>query len=349
MNPLLSDSQRQFLDGVQEAVAAHVAPVADDLDAAGELPEGMLAALGAAGVLAPEAVDGDGLLRLALAVEQIARKSGAAASIVGAHGAATLLLGEAFSGYAELAAGSRTATVAGTAASAISATAEGDGFRLNGTARLVMNAAADWLVLAAELEGESALFVVGAGAEGLAVDEPAETLGLTGSGAADVTLDGVTVGRANRIGTAADADDLLRIIQAALGVGLSRGALDASISDLQERKQQGDTSERSQSVQWMLADIATDAEAARVTLWQAASQAGGADRAQASAMARLLAAEAAVGATRRAVQIFGARGALRSAGVERLYRDAKMLEIVGGTNEQQLAEIAGHLLPELTS
>lgn len=348
MNPLLSDSQRQFLDGVQEAVAAHVAPVADDLDAAGQLPDELLVELGGAGLLVPEAVEGDGLLRLALTVEQIARKSGALASVVGSHGVATMLLGDGFAEHAALLSGRRSATVAGTAASAVVATAEGDGFRLTGSARLVVNAAADWLLLAADLDGESVIFVVAAGADGLAVDEAAETLGLAGNGAADVTLDAVAVAADGRVGSGAEADELLRIVQAALGVGLSRGALDASIADLQERREQGDDADRSQAVQWMLADIATEAEAARVTLWQAASQAG-AGRGEASAMARLLAAEAAVGATRRAVQIFGDRGALRSAGVERLYRDAKMLEIVGGTNEQQLAEIAGHLLPELTS
>ena len=64
-------------------------------------------------------------------------------------------------------------------------------------------------------------------------------------------------------------------------------------------------------------------------------------------MCRLLAAESAVGASRRALQIFGPRGALRGNGVERLYRDAKVLEMQGGSNEQQLARIARHVLPDL--
>jgi alkylation response protein AidB-like acyl-CoA dehydrogenase len=347
LNPLLNDAQRQFLDGVQEAVAGHVAVAADDIDATGRIPEGLLGELGAAGALVPDA-DDDGLLRLALAVEQIARKSGAVASIAGAHGAAATVLGEGFADREALVAGTKAATLVGSADAAIRAEASSDGFRLDGSARLVVNAGADWLVLPAATDAGTAWFAVAAGSEGLSIDEAAETLGLNGNGAADVTLDGVAVGPEARLDVAG-ADDLLRIVQSALGVGLSRGALDVSIADLQERKAQGDPADRSQAVQWMLADIATDAEAARVTLWQAASQDPGAERTQASAMARLLAAEAAVEATRRAVQIFGDRGALRSAGVERLYRDAKMLEIVGGTNEQQLAQIAEHLLPELTS
>lgn len=64
-------------------------------------------------------------------------------------------------------------------------------------------------------------------------------------------------------------------------------------------------------------------------------------------MCRLIAAEAAVASTRRALQVFGEAGARRSAGVERLYRDAKLMEIQGGTNEEQLSRIAAHLLPDL--
>jgi len=81
LNPLLNAAQRQFLDGVQDAVSEHVAPVADAIDGSAAIPSEVFVALGAAGVLAPDGEDGDDVLRIALAVEQVARKSGALASV----------------------------------------------------------------------------------------------------------------------------------------------------------------------------------------------------------------------------------------------------------------------------
>jgi alkylation response protein AidB-like acyl-CoA dehydrogenase len=345
----LNESQRQFFDRVQDAVVAHVAPAADDIDTGHGIPAEMLPALGAAGLLVPAADPDDAVMRMALVVEQVARKSAAVASIVGSHAVATMAMGDAVADRKSLESGASLATIAAADAATLTAAAKGGGFQLDGGARLVVSAVgADWLVLPAELDGKPAAFVVAASASGVHIAEPADMLGFVGNGTADVTLTGVQVDAAAHLGDGVAAADYLRIVQAALGVGLARGALDAAVTDVRERKESGDRADRSQSVQWLLADIATDAEAARVTVWHAACQEPGPELSEAASMARLLGAEAAVNATRRAVQVFGERGALRSTGVERLYRDAKLLEIVGGTNEQQLTHIAAHLLPELT-
>jgi alkylation response protein AidB-like acyl-CoA dehydrogenase len=93
--------------------------------------------------------------------------------------------------------------------------------------------------------------------------------------------------------------------------------------------------------------MVTHAEAARVSTWHAAVEQDADGRHRAAASARLLAAEAAVDASRRALQVLGARASVQGSRVERLYRDAKMLEVHGDPNEQQLRVVARHLVPDL--
>jgi alkylation response protein AidB-like acyl-CoA dehydrogenase len=127
-------------------------------------------------------------------------------------------------------------------------------------------------------------------------------------------------------------------------VGIAREALDRALRYVDAAE---DGLDRTQSVQWMMADTATETEAARLAGWYAASRRDRGERREATAMARLLAAEAAVGATRRAVQVMGVEGSSRAGGVERLYRDAKAMEMHHGASEAQRAVVARQLLPDL--
>jgi len=131
---------------------------------------------------------------------------------------------------------------------------------------------------------------------------------------------------------------------AAVAVGIAQASIDAALEFLATS---GEDLKRSQSIQWMLADSATETDAARLMTWYAASRAETGERTESAAMARLLACNAAVASSRRAVQILGQGGGLRTAGVERLYRDAKMIEIHDGSSEMQRHAAARKLLPDL--
>ncbi len=320
MNPLLSEPEQARVASGREIVGAHLVPRVDEIESTGSCPDEVLTELVE---LVGEAEDLTGLV---LTVEEIARVNAAVASVVGAHGAA-LQCGIQVDGLAAV-----------SLASGVTLADDG-GTSVSGDPRLVAGAVyADWLLVAA---GED-LFRCARG-PGVEVSDTVELLGLRGAGHALVRLSGAAASPA-AVATG-DLRDTLRIVQAARAVGLAQGALDAALADVGSRRDAGDPIARSQSVQWMLADIATAAESARVSTYYAASQPAGAGRAEAAAMSRLLAAEGAVEATRSALQIAGEAGARRGAVVERLYRDAKLMEIEGGSNEDQLRCIAAHLLP----
>lgn len=346
VNPLLDEQQRELREAACEAVLNVVAPLADRIDQEGVTPRELFTELGDAGLLDSGGGADDGLLRVVLVVEQIARKSGAVATVVAGHAVAVDALREdeaAAAGLQDLAAGRTLACLV--SGPGITVADE----RLDGQAALTAGAAlADvFVIVARDAEGSAGLYRLEAGAAGLTVDEPEELMGLQGAGIAGLQLDGAPATRFGAAAAASTAGDRLRVAQAAVAVGLARGALDVALEEVGDRVEGGERVDRSQAVQWMLADIATESEAARASTWYAACQTPGAALSEASAMCRLLAAEAAVQSTRRAVQVFGERGALRSSGVERLYRDAKLMEIQGGTNEDQLARIAARLLPDL--
>ena len=140
------------------------------------------------------------------------------------------------------------------------------------------------------------------------------------------------------------ADDLFRIGHAGLCVGIGRAALEASIAYVSGAD---GALCREQPVQWMLADITTETAASRLLTWYAASRTVPGEMREVAAMARLLAADGAVRASRSAVQIFGVSGNERGSGIERLYRDAKAMELHHGAVEVQQLAVAGELLPGL--
>jgi alkylation response protein AidB-like acyl-CoA dehydrogenase len=136
-----------------------------------------------------------------------------------------------------------------------------------------------------------------------------------------------------------------RIGIAALAVGILQAALDAAVDYAKTRKQFGQAIAGFQGIQWMLADMAKDARAARLLTWSAAAEYGAGARATMQcSIAKCFASDAAVQHTANAVQIFGGSGYIRGQEVERLYRDAKITQIYEGTNQIQRNIIARHLL-----
>ncbi len=141
------------------------------------------------------------------------------------------------------------------------------------------------------------------------------------------------------------AIDSSRISVAAQAVGIARAALEAALSYTQSRQQFGQALSSFQAVQWMLADMATEIDAARLLTYRAAYLKNqGLSYVKESAMAKLFAAETAMKVTNKAVQLHGGYGYVKDYPVERFFRDAKITEIYEGTSEMQRQTIARQLL-----
>ncbi len=349
VNPLLSVIEQQVRDQARDLALEHVAPRAAVIDSSGCCPDELVQRLCA---LISDHVDGacPTPMHLALRLEQVARHSAAAAAIAAAHGVGSFIARDHGKLDAPVA-DNGPIYVAVYGGTALSAEASDDGVVLQGTVDLAPGAAyATAFVVACEQGSAAGVFVVLANADGVSVGPTEVLMGLAGSGTASITWAGARLTPSARVGDLEQVSRLLdatRIAHAAQAVGIATGALDAALTHLASANTAEDMRQPPQSTQWMLADIATESEAARLSLWHAALELGTGNAYEAGAMCRLLAAEAAVAASRRAIQIVGEQGTLRASVFERLYRDAKVMEVLGGTNEDQLGIIADGLLPTL--
>ncbi len=280
-------------------------------------PEAIGAA--AASVTAADGVQSN--LHMTLAVEEIARVAPAAGAAVGSVAAAALVLREAGQEPNGLA-----VCVGGGSVSA-------DESGVAGTSEPVPAAQyADRFIVI----GDDAVWMAAGAATSADLD------GLAGSGLARVEVSsGEQIGGADlaQLGRA-----VLRLQQSAVAVGISAAAQDAALTAIADAKESGGAPDRSQAVQWALADIATEAEAARVATWHSAC----ADTTdQGSAMALVLATDAAAKAVRLAAKIGGVESAAAGGRMAELQRDAKLVELLGGGAAAQLGTIADALLPDV--
>ena len=235
---------------------------------------------------------------------------------------------------------------------------DGDGYRLTGRKVWVANgAAADVFIVFAATEpgiggrGVSA-FLVPADAPGLGATPTPDTLGVRGLGCRDLDLDGVRVPAAAMVGEpgggfriAMWALDGGRAAIAAQAVGIGQAAFDEALAHARRRRTFGRPIARYQAVQWMLADMATEIEAARMLVYRSAAAKDTQERSPAeAAMAKLYASEAAHRAADKAMQILASAGYRRGSTVERLFRDVRATEIYQGTSEVQRMVIAADLL-----
>ncbi|MEX0663711.1 MAG: acyl-CoA dehydrogenase family protein [Acidimicrobiia bacterium] len=240
---------------------------------------------------------------------------------------------------------------------------DGDHYVLNGRKAWITNAGiSDFYTVFVKTDPDSArhgisVFVVEKDFAGLAIGKIENKMGMRASPTGEVLLDDVSVPAANLIGEegeafgfAMQALDSSRPIVGAQAVGIAQGALDAAARYATERSQFGSRVADFQGIQFMLAEMATKLEAARLLVYRACSllDAGGPGTSKASAMAKWFASDTAMQVTTDAVQILGGVGYVREFPVERMMRDAKATQIYEGTNQIQRIVIARRLLEEIT-
>ena len=378
MNFELSEEQLLIRGMVKEFAASEVAPIAAEIDRNHRFPEESipkLAKLNLLGVPYPEEFGGAGAdnVSYVLVIEELARVCASTAAIVSGHTSlATWPIFE-FGTSAQkekyvtnLASGSMlgafaiTEPGAGTDAAAGKATAvvDGDEYVLNGSKIFITNGGyADVYIvtamtdLAAGTRGISA-FIVEKGAPGFSVGEKEHKMGIKASSTTPLYFSDCRIPKDALLGKegkgfniAMAALDGGRIGIAAQALGIAQGALDASIAYAKERVQFGKPLAALQAIQWMIADMATDIDAARLLVYRAAwNKDQGLPFGTAASMAKLFASETSTRVADRAIQIHGGYGYTESYPVERAYRDAKITELYEGTSEVQRMVIAGSLL-----
>jgi alkylation response protein AidB-like acyl-CoA dehydrogenase len=229
----------------------------------------------------------------------------------------------------------------------------GDGWRISGAKQWITNGShAGTIVLFARSDAGISCFLVEGASRGLTVTREAEKLGLTSSSTVDLVLDGVEVegdrllaeeGRGLSIALA--TLDGGRIGIAAQAVGIAQAAYDAARAYALERRQFGRRIAEFQAIQWKLADMSTEIDAARLLTYRAAwLRDRGEPHGEAGAKAKLFASGVARRHTGEAIQILGGYGYTREFPAERFYRDAKATEIYEGTSEIQRLVIARSIL-----
>jgi len=234
-------------------------------------------------------------------------------------------------------------------------TQEGDYYVLNGNKTFITNGAeADFVITFATKDkslgyrGISA-FVVDKDTPGFSVGKLERKMGLHPASAAELIFDNCKIPVANMIGEegrgfriSLEAIDACRVSVAAQAVGIAQAAYDAAVAYVKERKQFGTELAHFQAIQWMIADMATDIDAARLLTYRGAwlTQQTGKAAMKEPAMAKLFATEAAHRVCHKAVQIFGGYGYTKDFAVERYYRDQRITEIYEGTSEMQRMTIA---------
>jgi alkylation response protein AidB-like acyl-CoA dehydrogenase len=239
-----------------------------------------------------------------------------------------------------------------------SATLQGDHYLLNGTKNWITNgsSASIYLVIAQTDASKGhkgiSVFIVEKGWEGFLIGKKEDKLGIRGSDTHSLLFTDVKVPLENRIGAegfgftfAMETLNGGRIGIAAQALGIASGAYELALAYSKERKAFGKPISQHQAIQFKLADMATQIEAARLLVYKAAwLKDEGKDYAHASAMAKLYASEVAMSVTVEAVQVHGGYGYVKEYHVERLMRDAKITQIYEGTSEIQRIVISRGVL-----
>ena len=238
---------------------------------------------------------------------------------------------------------------------------DGRGYRLTGSKIWCTNSGnADFVLVAVktgedERRGKINLFIVEKGTPGFEVGRKEDKMGARGVASHALFFDNAYVPEENRIGDEETGFKVVmatlndsRPIMAARGVGLAQGALDHTIEFISDRHAFGQSVSEFQGVRWMIADMAMQIEAARNLTYQAASAVDrgvrGSELAYLAAVSKCFASDTAMEVATDAVQLFGAAGISNEFPINRYFRDAKVLQIVEGTNQIQRNIIARYLL-----
>ena len=374
-----SDQQKLIRDTVRKFMEAEVRPSIKQRDREERFPTAeiaKLAGLGCCGMMVPEEWSGPGLdtISYVLMLEEVARIDAAMATSLSVTNSAVQLPllqfgsdGQKKKYMHRLATGEilgafcLTEAQAGSDAAAIQAQAvrAGDAYSLEGTKTWVTNGSvAGVLIVFAKTDASAAgkgitAFLVEPGFQGFRVGRHEEKMGQRSSPSVEILLNDCVVPVENRLGEegqglkiALSALDGGRIGIAALSVGLAQGALEETIKYAKQRRAFGKNISDFQAIQWMVADMQMEIEAARALLYQAAwlKDTHPARIGTAASRAKLYASEMANRVAAKAVQVHGSLGYSRETDVERIYRDARVLTIYEGTSEIQRMIIARELL-----
>lgn len=381
----LSEEQQIIRRAVRDFAEEEIRPHAERWDEDEAFPRELFKQLGEMGIMGmnlPEKFGGSELdyVSSALAIEEIARHDGSAALTVASHNS----LGCGHIYYAgteqqkkkylpklasgeQLAAWGLTEPGSGSDASGMRTKAERDGdtWILNGSKTFTtQGSVGDVTVILANTSPEKkqkgiTAFILENDMPGFSVSKKMKKLGMRASDTVEIRLDDVEVPDENRLG---EVDrgflDTLQVLDrgrigiGALSVGLARGALEESLDYSQEREQFDEPIANFQAIQFKLADMATEVDAARLLVMRAARKADryaetGERFTKEASMAKLFASEVAMRATEEAIQIHGGYGYTREYPVERYFRDAKLMTIGEGTSEIQRLVIARQILDRI--
>lgn len=237
---------------------------------------------------------------------------------------------------------------------------DGDDYIVNGRKCFISGAPmADWIIIFAKTDLSQkgskgiTMFIIDMDSEGVSLGAPEKKMGINGYPTCDVVFEDVRVNKENMIGPlnkgfqyAMKTLDGGRLGVAAMSTGIAQGALDEAVKYAKERKQFGRSISNFQGVSFMLAEMATDVEAARQLTYNAAllKDQGSKEAGKACSIAKFFASEAANRCAYKAVQIHGGYGYIKEYRVERMYRDARIMSIFEGTSQIQQVVIANSLL-----
>ncbi len=373
----LTEDQQMMRNMVRSFAQKEIAPVAAHHDETHEFPLENIRKMGQNGLMGipiPEEYGGAGadFLSYIIAIEEIAKADAAHGVILAVHTSVgsfpilyfgteeqkqkylpKLASGEFIGAFA------LTEPNAGSDASGLVTTAvrKGDHYVLNGTKRFITNGGyADvYTVMASTDKSKGAKgitsFLVDKNTPGFRIGTLERKMGLNASSTTELIFEDAMVPVENILGSEGEgfkvAMSLLdggRIGIGAQGVGIAQAALDAAVAYAKERKQFGKNIIDFQGIQFMLADMATQVEAARLLVYQAANlRMQGQPCGKQASMAKMFATDTAMKVTTDAVQIFGGYGYCKEYPVERYMRDAKITQIYEGTNQVQRIVIARHL------
>ena len=372
-----NDEQQLMQTMFREFVDKEVRPLAAELDEQERFPSELIPKMGEIGMFGiPIAEEyggvGMGTLEYVMAVEEVSKACASTGVTISAHTSLCCWPIEHFGTeeqkqkyLPDLATGEKlgafglTEPNAGTDAAMQRTTAEdkGDYYLLNGSKIFITNGeVADVYVVFAMTDKEAgtrgiSAFILEKGMEGFTFGSHERKMGIRGSSTCELVFENVKVPKENLLGELGKGFKIAmmtldggRIGIAAQALGIAQGAIDEAVKYVKDRVQFGRPISKFQNTQFVLADMQTRVDAARMLVYRAAAMKdAGENYSAAAAEAKLFASETASDVTRRAVQLFGGYGYTREYPVERMMRDAKITEIYEGTSEVQKMVISAHM------
>jgi len=380
MDYLLTEEQIMIRDLARQIATEKIKPVAAKYDIEGIFPWDIVKVMGDSdlfGIYIEEKYGGTGggVMELVLATEELSKACGGISLSLAATALGTfpiILFGTEEQKHKylpdlargkKLAAFALTEAGAGSDAAAVATTAEkkGDYYLLNGTKQWITNGGeAEVYTVVASVDRSkgargAATFIVEKGTEGFEFGKKEDKMGIRASATSELIFSDCKIPKENLLGregmgfiVAMKTFDQSRPGVAAQALGIAQGALDLTVQYVKERKQFGKSISSFQGVQFMLADMATEIEAARALIYATArmTDSGAKKISKESAMAKLFASDMAMKVTTDCVQLFGGYGYMRDYPIEKFMRDAKITQIYEGTNQIQRGVIASSLIKE---